>query len=109
MAPNPFPAHRPAEDPRACRVEPLSSSGLGGRPTATERPTIGLVVAMIAGVVVPLAIGVHLLSGLPVELQVAIGAGFVGAAILAVARARGARRRAAARAATRAERLRSGA
>ena len=101
---NPFPWHRPTEDRRARAVERFVSPGLGRRPPP-DRPTIAMVFALVAGVGIPLAMLLLLLTGLPWWTWAAAGAAVVAALASSVARSRAASRRAAERARQREERV----
>lgn len=95
---NPFPWHRPSEAPSARRVEPLPGAGLGNGRTVADRPTIGMVLALTAGAVAPLAVAVLLFTGLPWPFWVGASAAAIGVAVLTLRRARSARARPSARA-----------
>jgi len=102
------PWHRPFEDPRASKVRPLESAGLGGGRVPPEKTPWGLTLALLAGVLIPLGILVWMLWGGtgPVgRTAMCVGVAFV--LVRGVVQARAARKRARdraeARAATRAE------
>ena len=91
---DPFPPHRPTEDPRAARPERLTSPGAGDRRTSSERPPFGALVALTAGLLIPLAAFALLMRGLPLIGQVAAGIGFAALGLTWMLRSRAARRRA---------------
>lgn len=97
-----FPWHRPQADPRTRRAEPLVGVGHGNRPAPPEPRSPGAVFALTVGVIVPLAIGVLVMTGLPAPLQIALVAAACVAVIVALLRSRAARRRARLRAEARA-------
>src|SRR5262245_20786551 len=100
---NPFPWYRPEEARQARRVESLQSTGFGDRWTPPSRLGIGGRFALLAGAIVPLAILVVLLTGLPPIVQILLGLGAAVAVVTTIRRSRAARRRAEERARRRQE------
>ena len=103
---NPFPLHRPSEDPRAARPERLASPGAGDTKTSSKRPPFGALMALTVGIGVPVAAVTLIVGGLPLAWRLAVVAGFGCLATLWVLRSRGLRSRADQRARLRRDRRR---
>ena len=103
---NPFPLHRPTEDPRAGRPERLASPGPGDTQTSSRPLVLGARVALTAGILIPTAALALMVAGLPGVWRFAVAVGIACMATLWVLRSRGLRSRADQRARLRRDRRR---
>ena len=96
-ADGPSPPHRPTDDSRAPCPEPLASPGPGDRRTSSRWLPFGTLVALTAGLKIPLAAFALLLRGLPLIGQVLAGICFAALGLTWFLGFRAPRRRAAER------------
>jgi hypothetical protein len=95
------PWQKPARDPHADRVEALLSGGMGGTRPPPNKASIGMVLALTAGILLP-AVAMFTLYGLAFAAVAAVVVAAIG--VLAWRKAAAARARARARAEARAQR-----